>query len=258
MAVYPLKCGIVQVFHFQVVGTLMKGLSGKKVLVTGGTQGIGKSIATRFHEEGCQVTISGRRTSWHGEFNYLSVDFSHSISTKNFLNEVKKTDFDILVNNAGINEISPFLEIKESTFQTIQDVNLKGPFLTIQSALGSMLDKGWGRIVNIGSIFGVISKEFRSSYSASKFALDGLTASLSAEVASKGVLVNTVAPGFIETALTRSILSDKQVNELEAMVPLKRLGSPTEVAPLVAFLCSDENTFISGQCVIIDGGFTRV
>jgi 3-oxoacyl-[acyl-carrier protein] reductase len=121
-----------------------------------------------------------------------------------------------------------------------------------------MRQQRWGRIVNIGSIFGVVSKEFRAPYSASKFALDGMTAALAAEVASEGILANCVSPGVIDTELTRQVLSEAGIAELVTRIPIRRLGKPEEVAALVAWLVGPENTYISGQNIVIDGGFTRV
>jgi 3-oxoacyl-[acyl-carrier protein] reductase len=116
----------------------------------------------------------------------------------------------------------------------------------------------WGRIVNISSIWGSISKEYRSAYSSSKFGLDGMTASLAAEVSSMGILANSVSPGFIDTDLTRQILGEKGIDEIQANIPIKRLGKPHEIASFVSWLVSNENSYISGQNIMIDGGFTRV
>ncbi len=121
-----------------------------------------------------------------------------------------------------------------------------------------MRERKWGRIINISSIWGKISKAYRAPYSASKFAIDGLTVAISAEVAEDGVLVNSVAPGFIDTELTRSILGVDGVNELALQVPAKRVGTTKEVAKFVAWLAGPDNTYISGQNIAIDGGFTRV
>jgi 3-oxoacyl-[acyl-carrier protein] reductase len=121
-----------------------------------------------------------------------------------------------------------------------------------------MKRKQWGRIVNVSSIFGKIGKELRGSYAASKFALDGLTAALAAEVAVDGILAHCVAPGFVDTELTRSILGDEGIKNLVARVPIGRLAKPEEIAAFVAWLAGPENTFISGQNIAIDGGFTRV
>jgi len=169
-----------------------------------------------------------------------------------------REDFDILVNNAGISKIGPFDSIDPADFERIQQVNVYAPFLLMRSVVARMREKRWGRIVNIASIFGVVSRELRASYSASKFALDGMTAALAAEVATDGVLANCVSPGFIDTELTRNILGERGIAELVARVPMKRLGKPEEIAAFVAWLVSDENTYISGQNLIIDGGFTRV
>jgi 3-oxoacyl-[acyl-carrier protein] reductase len=116
----------------------------------------------------------------------------------------------------------------------------------------------WGRIVNISSIFGNISKEFRASYSASKFGLDGMTAALSAEVSEFNILANCIGPGFIDTEMTRNVLGEKGMMELKDRIPMKRLGQPEEIAALVSWLVSDENTYLTAQNIMIDGGFTRV
>jgi 3-oxoacyl-[acyl-carrier protein] reductase len=121
-----------------------------------------------------------------------------------------------------------------------------------------MKKNSWGRIVNITSIWGEITKEYRAAYSSSKFGLDGMTVALAAEVASMGILANSVAPGFIDTDLTRKILGEKGIQEIQSTIPIKRLGKPSEVAAFVSWLVSDENTYISGQNIMIDGGFSRV
>ncbi len=121
-----------------------------------------------------------------------------------------------------------------------------------------MKEKKWGRIINISSIFGILSKQYRASYSSSKFAIDGMTAALAAEIAEHGVLVNTVSPGFFETELTKSILGKNGIKEMSSLVPMKRLGKPDELANLILWLSSEYNTYISGQNIIIDGGFSRV
>ena len=127
------------------------------------------------------------------------------------------------------------------------------------SSCYSLYEKNnWGRIVNITSIWSSVTKEYRASYSSSKFALDGMTVALAAEVASMGILANSVAPGFIDTDLTRKVLGDKGIQEIKNIIPIKRLGKPNEVASFISFLVSEENTYISGQNIMIDGGFSRV
>ena len=138
----------------------------------------------------------------------------------------------------------------------IHHINTFAHFEIIKSVIPTMRKNNWGRIINISSIFGHVSKEYRASYSSSKFALDGITASLSAEFSKDGILVNTVSPGFIETDLTKKILGKKGIEKVISNVPIGRLGQPYEIAKFVIWLCSNENSFISGQNLIIDGGFS--
>ncbi len=232
----------------------------KVILVTGASRGLGAAISKAFKAEG--AVVLGTKTKkekiipeycddwFHGDFSIAS-DLEKCVE---FVNEYKP---DILINNAGINENRPFLDIDPVTFQKIQLVNLYTPFLLSQAAAKHMLKKSWGRIVNISSIWGVISMEKRAAYSASKFGLDGLTLSLSAEHCSNGILANCISPGFFDTELTRSMLSDEELSLLLSKVPIKRLGDPKELCSLTLWLASEENTFVTGQNIPIDGGFTR-
>ncbi|HWX09386.1 MAG TPA: SDR family oxidoreductase [Gaiellaceae bacterium] len=235
-------------------------LAGRRALVTGGTRGIGAAIAERLTTDGAEVIVTGTHLdgSAPNGCDFRAVDFADDEATAAFAEDVTDLNLGILVNNAGINKIAPFEEIDPSDFDRIQRVNVRAPFLLCRAVLPSMRRSGWGRIVNISSIFGTISKEHRGSYSASKFALDGMTAALAAEVAVDGVLANCVSPGFIDTDLTRTILGEQGMAELAARVPAARLGAPDEVAALVAWLVSPENTYLTGQNVVIDGGFSRI
>jgi len=232
----------------------------RRALITGGTRGIGKSIAERLASDGIEVIVTGTKPSSHcfGNIKYKQVDFLHAESLKNFLLDVKLLEIDILVNNAGINKIGEFSRIEIEDFDNVLAVNLRAPFLLCQAAVPYMKSVGWGRIVNITSIFGNVTKEFRAPYSASKFGLDGLTAALAAEVAEFGVLANCVGPGFIDTELTRKVLGRASMQEMANIIPAKRLGQVDEIAALVSWLVSDDNTYLSGQNIMIDGGFSRI
>lgn len=238
----------------------MAGLAGKLAVVTGATRGIGAAIADRLVSAGARVLATGSRPDGAppAGCEYWAVDFTDLIATQAFAEHLGRLDVDILVNNAGINKVSSFGEIDTADFMRIQQVNVLAPFLLARAVVPAMKVKNWGRIVTISSIWGKISRAGRGSYSASKFAVDGMTAALAAEVAEFGVLANCVAPGFIDTELTRQILGEQGVRELAAQIPIGRLGTPEEVADLVAWLVGPENTYLSGQNIVIDGGFTRV
>jgi len=199
----------------------------RKALVTGGTRGIGLAIVERFIRDGLDVIATGRAkgSDLPKKCSFVKVDFDKDISS--FLDFLEKENIDILINNAGINKIDRFTEIKEEDFIRIDKINLRIPFLLSQKVLPHMASTGWGRIINITSIFSNITKEFRASYSA-------------------------------ETDMTREILGKKQMNDLSKAIPIRRLGKPFEVAALVSWLSSEENTYLTGQNIIIDGGYSRV
>lgn len=235
--------------------------SGKKVFVTGASRGIGRAIAQGFCAEGAWVlgTCTGRSGSGD-DFckDWIAGDFSDLDQIKACADRVRQEAPDILVNNAGVNRIAPFVEITLDDFRWIQQVNVLAPFLLCQAAIPGMKGKGWGRIVNVSSIWGKISKEQRAAYSASKFALDGMTLALAAEHTADGILANSIAPGIIDTELTRRVLGADGMQSLAKVVPARRLGRVEEVARLVLWLASAENTYVAGQNIAIDGGFSRV
>lgn len=233
----------------------------KRVFVSGASRGIGAAIARAYRDEGAFVV--GTQTQLNDNRNdvcneWYITDFTDEDQILRCADYLKSRDIDILVNNAGFNANENFSSIDLEVFKKIQQVNLLAPFLLCQAAVEGMEIKGWGRIVNISSIWGKISKTGRAAYSASKFALDGLTVGLAAEYSSRGIMANCVAPGFIDTSLTRQTLEPGEINDLVSRVPIARLGDAGEIAKLVLWLSSPENTFTTGQNIAIDGGFTRV
>jgi NAD(P)-dependent dehydrogenase (short-subunit alcohol dehydrogenase family) len=236
-------------------------LAGKKAFVTGASRGIGRAIAQALRAEGAWVI--GTRTGKPDLTDdvcqeWVRADFSEVEQIKACAASVRQAEPDVLVNNAGINKIASFVDVDADDFLRIQQVNVLAPLLLCQAAIPSMKAKGWGRIVNVSSVWGKISKAHRASYSASKFALDGLTVALAAEHSADGILANSVAPGFIDTEMTRRVLGDAGISSLLCSVPIGRLGRAEEIARLVLWLAGSENTLIAGQNIAIDGGFTRV
>lgn len=236
--------------------------SGQTVLVTGATRGLGKAIATQFEKLGADLIVTGTKAGAIKDkplIKYFSVDFNQEKSVTQFLKKISLIKkIDVLINNAGVNKINFIDKTNIADWDRIMNINLKAPYRLIREIAPIMKKNRYGRIVNVSSIFGVISRAQRSHYSASKFGLHGLTTTASIELAGDGILVNTISPGFIDTDLTRSILSTKEISELKKNIPTGRLAQVDEIARTVVFLASQLNTYINGHNLVIDGGYINV
>lgn len=240
----------------------MFSLEGKVVLVTGASRGIGKAIASQFKELG--ATVLGTATSQNGADKIseylgdgkglvLNVTDNNSISA---LFDTIKENFvsvDVLVNNAGITKDNIFMRMKDEEWDDIIDTNLSSVFKLSKAAIRPMMKKRSGRIINIGSVVGSMGNSGQVNYSTAKAGLLGFTKSLAREVASRGITVNTVAPGFIDTDMTQT-LTDEQKEGIFSQVPANRLGKPEEIANAVAFLASDGAAYITGETLHVNGG----
>lgn len=242
--------------------------AGRTVLVTGGTRGIGASLAEAFAAGGARLLITGTRADDIARRNqevgdaartYLQADFADSSSLDRFLTDLTGFDpIDILINNAGVNRIGRASEATAADYDWMTAINLRAPFLCAQAVAPGMASRGWGRIVNIASIWGVITKPGRTLYTLTKHGIVGMTKTLAVELAAHGVLVNAVSPGFTRTELTASTLAPSEMENLAAQVPAGRFAEPEEVARVALFLASDLNTYLTGQNLVVDGGFTCV
>lgn len=244
--------------------------SGKVALVTGATRGIGKAIADTLWASGAEVYLTGTKQEEIESLNaevksqgierkhYLCVDLSSEFSLKRFLMELDEIpQIDICVNNAGINIVREFTEVPFEEFMKVQQINVFGPRRILNVVVPKMKAKKYGRIVNIASIWSVINRPGRSSYGISKNAIHGLTKALSIELAADNIMVNSVSPGFTMTELTVRTNTPEQLVELGNKVAARRLADPQEQANVVAFLCSEQNSYMTGQNLIVDGGYTN-
>jgi len=244
----------------------MFSLTGKVALVTGASRGIGKAIATQLQSLGAIVV--GTATSENGaekisEYlgtgNGLVLNVTNDDSIAELFSTIKEAHggIDILVNNAGITRDNLFMRMKDDEWQDILDTNLTSVFKVSKSAIRPMMKKRNGRIINIGSVVGSMGNAGQVNYATAKAGLLGFTKSLAREIASRGITVNTVAPGFIDTDMTQT-LTDEQKEGIFSQVPANRLGKPEEIASTVAFLASDAAAYITGETIHVNGGMYMV
>ena len=243
-------------------------LSGKRALVTGASGAIGGAIATAFHKQGATVALSGtKRPALEALAGQLGAgafvvpcDLSKKDEVEKLVPDAEAAlggEIDILVNNAGLNRDMLFARMSDEDWQTVIDVNLTAAFRLSRAVLRGMMRRRTGRIISITSVVAVVGNPGQGNYSASKAGLIGMTKSLAAEIASRNVTVNCVAPGFTTSAMTDA-LNEKQKAMIMERVPVRRLGTPAEVAAAVVYLASDEAAYVTGQTLHVNGGMAMI
>lgn len=241
-------------------------LHGKVAVVTGAAQGIGRAICQRLASEGadlglCDLNLEGAQDAAQemsgcaGKYLALQADVASSAEVEGMIRRVLDIwgHVDILVNNAGITKDSLLLRMKDEDWNSVLDVNLKGAFYFTREVLRPMMKQRWGRIINVASVVGVMGNVGQANYVSSKAGLIGLTKATARETAARGITVNAVAPGFIETDMTRR-LSEEIRQAMLKQIPLGRFGGPEDVAGVVGFLASEASSYVTGQVIHINGG----
>ncbi len=241
----------------------MFDLTGKTALVTGASGGIGGGIARALHAQGATVGLSGTRrdalealaADLGSRAHVLPCNLSDAAQVEALVGEAEKAmgQLDILVNNAGLTRDGLAMRMKDEDWQTVIDVNLGAAFKLSRAAMRGMMKRRWGRIISITSVVGVTGNPGQANYAASKAGLIGMSKSLAAELASRNITVNCVAPGFIATAMTDA-LDDKQKEAINTRIPMGRMGSPEEIAAAVVYLASAEAGYVTGHTVHVNGG----
>ena len=248
--------------------TLKISFQNKFVLVTGATRGIGASVAIEILACGGNVIVTGtsqESPSWLAEFtekktnqivDYSQIDFAEDGWIEHLDGIIDRfPEISVCINNAAINIVADIRHVKIEELRKINEVNLIAPAIITSKIAPGMAERGYGRIVNISSIFGIGSRAGRSSYSASKAGLIGQTRAVALDLAEDGVLVNAVCPGITATDLTRRVLGEQGMLEVAERIPLKRLATVDDIVPPVLFLASNLNTYITGQVLVVDGGY---
>lgn len=245
----------------------MFDLTGKKALVTGASGGIGGAIAKTLHDQGAAVTLTGTRTdaleALAGEMGdnvfVAPCDLSDAEGAADLVAKATEAmdGLDILVNNAGLTRDNLAMRMKDEDWQLVLDVNLTAGFRLARASMRGMMKQRWGRIIGITSVVGVMGNAGQANYAASKAGMIGMSKSLAAEVASRGITVNCLAPGFITTPMTDE-LSEDQKNSLLANIPSGRLGEVGDIAAGVAYLASEEASYVTGQTLHVNGGMAMI
>ena len=217
----------------------------RTVLLTGGARGIGAAIATEFRRHGHDVLTPTR----------AELDLASVTSLEDFIRSAADRPVDILINNAGVNVLQRIETLDALAWQSMLQVNLTSPVRLTQAFLPGMQARGWGRILCVSSIFSLVTKEKRAAYSMTKAALNAFARSIAVEYGPGGILANTLCPGYVDSALTRQNNSPEEIAAIGATIPMRRLAQPDEIARVAYFLGSDENTYLSGQAIVADGGF---
>lgn len=217
----------------------------RTVLLTGGSRGIGAAIAKELISRGCRVIQPTRS----------ELDLARPPSIEKYVASQKELAVDILINNAGVNVLAPVCEIEGPVWHEMLQINLNSALRLIQAFAPGMQRRGWGRILGISSILSLVARPQRSAYSMTKAALNALTRSAAVELGPSGVLVNSLSPGYVDTDLTRKNNLPQEISEISAAIPLRRLAQGDELARVAAFLVSEENTYLTGQNIVVDGGF---
>ena len=240
-------------------------LTGRTAFVTGSTRGIGRGIAGTLHAAGAQVAIVGRSSAAAeaiaAEIGDRTRGFGCDVTAAESLRgaiadcETTLGPIDILVNNAGVTRDNLLIRMSVEEWDEVLDANLKGAFIATQAVIKGMMKRRWGRVINVASIVGITGNKGQANYAASKAGLIGFTKSVAKEYAGRGVLVNCVAPGFIDTDMTAALPESARIALLEA-IPLGRLGSPADIAAAILYLASDQAAYVTGQTLVVDGGMT--